>query len=411
MYDTKGIKAPKAFIDTKPSRFFKLDEWLTNRDSKGRSKTPNIKAVFQQLHPDHLIVIEGILTEDDEWIDGTKYPAGSSWKIDGNSRFEVWANPCTPVNLNDVKELLVIQYHAKSLKELEGVYYRMNSVDASETTKDIYKGIYKSLKDEKGNPWNWVSQKFRRGDISMLMEYAAIKLFPHRVLSVKKAKSDGIETKSKVKIRMRRKQLDQFVISTRVLDHFIRQAEMNKTEKVMRDNPLGAALLGFFWADGAETYPTAAAYIDKMNPHVRKLIETRLVPMKFLKDADQNNEVHMNFACNRLLRDASTYDNTKERDSIFQPTIMDRSNANGAGIAYNCALSDINKIANSGLEHRSSVKNTEKDVEDWVAKVTVKDQHEWFSDPANQAMVRNLVVDGFLPDEEDDDDDDDDDDE
>ena len=279
MYDTKGIKAPKAFIDTKPSRFFKLDEWLTNRDSKGRSKTPNIKAVFQQLHPDHLIVIEGILTEDDEWIDGTKYPAGSSWKIDGNSRFEVWANPCTPVNLNDVKELLVIQYHAKSLKELEGVYYRMNSVDASETTKDIYKGIYKSLKDEKGNPWNWVSQKFRRGDISMLMEYAAIKLFPHRVLSVKKAKSDGIETKSKVKIRMRRKQLDQFVISTRVLDHFIRQAEMNKTEKVMRDNPLGAALLGFFWAAGAETYPTAAAYIDKMNPHVRKLIETRLVPM------------------------------------------------------------------------------------------------------------------------------------
>ena len=136
--------------------------------------------------------MEGILTEDDEWIDGTKYPAGSSFRLDGNSRIEVWMNLNTPVNISDIEQLYVIQYRAKTLKELESMYYRMNSVDASETTKDIYKGIYKSLKDDKGMPWQWKSSKFRGGEISMLMEYAATKMFPHRILSVKKAKSDGV---------------------------------------------------------------------------------------------------------------------------------------------------------------------------------------------------------------------------
>ena len=179
-------------IDKNPLRFFELAEWLTNRDSQSRAKTPNIKSVFNHLYPDHLIVMEGILTEDDEWIDGTKYPAGSSFRLDGNSRIEVWMNSNTPVNISDIEQLYVIQYRAKTLKELESMYYRMNSVDASETTKDIYKGIYKSLKDDKGMPWQWKSSKFRGGEISMLMEYAATKLFPHRILSVKKAKSDGV---------------------------------------------------------------------------------------------------------------------------------------------------------------------------------------------------------------------------
>ncbi len=396
-------------IEKNPLRFFDLEEWLTNRDSQGRARTPNIKAVFNQLHPDHLIVMEGILTEDDEWIDGTKYPAGSSFRLDGNSRIEVWMNPNTPINIADIEQLYVIQYKAKTLKELESMYYRMNSADASETTKDIYKGIYKSLKDSNGMPWQWKSSKFRGGEISMLMEYAATKLLPHRLLSVKKAKSDGAgQTTSKVKITMRRRQIDQFGMSMRVLDYFIRQAELNKTEKVMRDNPLGAALLGFFWADGAEREDDALSYINNnMNPHVRQLITEQLVPMKFIKDTDQNNEVHMNFAGNRLLRDASVYDNSMDSDSIFQPTIRDRSNANGAGPAYNAALCDILKIANSGLYHRAApVVDTEKMIDKWVKKVTADDQLEFFSNPVNQRMVSNLVVSGFLPDDDDDENDD-----
>jgi len=394
-------------IDKNPLRFFDLDEWLTNRDSQSRAKTPNIKSVFNHLYPDHLIVMEGILTEDDEWIDGTKYPAGSSFRLDGNSRIEVWMNSNTPVNISDIEQLYVIQYRAKTLKELESMYYRMNSVDASETTKDIYKGIYKSLKDDKGMPWQWKSSKFRGGEISMLMEYAATKLFPHRILSVKKAKSDGVsQTTSKVKITMRRKQMDQFAMSMRVLDHFIRQAELNKTEKVMRDNPLGAALLGFFWADGAEDHDNVKSYTKGMNPHVKQLITEQLTPMKFLKDTDQNNEVHMNFAGNRLLRDASVYDNSMDSDSIFQPTIRDRSSSNGAGPAYNAALCDILKIANSGLYNRAApVVDTEKMIDKWVAKVTADDQLDFFSNPVNQRMVSNLVVSGFLPDDDEDDED------
>jgi len=398
-----NIKAPKAIIENDPKRFLRTPEWLTNRDSKGRSKTSNVKAVFQKLFPDHLIVTEGVLTEDDEWLDGTKYPAGSSWILDGNSRINVWKNVNTPVNISDIEELLIIQYEAETLLELEGAYYRMNSVDAAETTKDIYKGIYKSLEDENGDVWQWASSKFRSGSISMLMEYASMKLFPHRILSVKEAKTDGKETKSKIKTRLRRMQLDQFVMSTRVLDHFIRQAEINKTEKVMRDNPMGAALLGFFWADGAEKYSTPQAYIDKMNPHVRRLIETQLVPMKFLKDADQNNEIHMDFAGNRILREASTYDNADSNDSIFQPVIRDRSKSNGAGPAYDSALCDINKVANSGLENRSDpVVDEAKKVNQWVARVTAEDQIEWFATPENRQMVSNLVISGFLPTDDDD---------
>ena len=114
-------------------------EWITQRNTKQRSKKVSVRSNLEILRPPHFIVAIGELTADDEDENGNVYKAGTRFILDSNTRRYFWQN-----GLSDAvpKVVIAIVYKANTLVELRKHYYAYDNPDAVEQAGEVMTGIF-----------------------------------------------------------------------------------------------------------------------------------------------------------------------------------------------------------------------------------------------------------------------------
>lgn len=145
--------------------FLEIPEWITQRNTEKRALKSTVKSNLSTLRPSHVNVAIGHLTKDDESEDGTFYPAGSKFILDGNTRKLFWQKSWTDYLPEFVHAVV---YSESNLLDLRKHYYSYDSPDATEQAAEVMTGIFKLL-DFKPK-----SKKIASGSIVTAQNFASI---------------------------------------------------------------------------------------------------------------------------------------------------------------------------------------------------------------------------------------------
>jgi len=114
-------------------------QWITQRNTKARSKKSSVRSNLEVLRAPHLIVAIGELTADDEDENGNEYKAGTRFIIDSCTRRLFWEEGMTNVV---PQALIAVIYKEATLVELRKHYYAYDNPDAVEQAGEVMTGIY-----------------------------------------------------------------------------------------------------------------------------------------------------------------------------------------------------------------------------------------------------------------------------
>tara|TARA_B100000378_G_scaffold88293_1_gene69885 strand:+ start:7376 stop:8488 length:1113 start_codon:yes stop_codon:yes gene_type:complete len=160
-YSLPGI--PNVVISLqKTSDFLAYPEWITQRNTKQRATKKSVIDHLRKLFPTHHIVGLGKLTQDDEWEDGTKYSAGTIWRLDANTRSYLWEAGKTDRTPENV---LCVMYLEDSLIKLRRTYWTFDNPTAAEVAAEVVTGCQKSL------GMNLKTKKFQEGQYVTALSY------------------------------------------------------------------------------------------------------------------------------------------------------------------------------------------------------------------------------------------------
>lgn len=354
--------AMNVYMESNPQKFFDLPEWLEQRDHEGRVDTANVQVMFKELKLDHLVVVTAVLTKQSSW-EGKEYKKGWRCKLDAHTRAEYWNSP--KLNPTKPEKLLVIEYRYDTLKEISEAYFRHNSHDSVETTADKYRGIMKKMNDlETGKRWKRLSAPFKTGNVATLMNAAHVELFDFMYpgknnRGMDSVTTDGTNTKSVMKDKLRRRHFVDFEVAVQTYDYFINKGKQNGTIRTIKDPAFGAALLMYFWLYGSEEFEWES--IDHfvydapngLNKNVRIALEKYICTETYKGDPKRVGkngelEVHMGYPVNRIIRDCQPAPGPHDKPSIYHPSIIKRLAFGHISEAVSQAFCDIMAIHSSG---------------------------------------------------------------
>ena len=153
--------------------FLELPEVFCQRDTEMRVRKSKLR--LGSLMPEHAVVTVAVLTKEDE-LDGIKYPAGSVWRVDGNSRSELWKQGQTD---SIPEQVYVIKYRFDTLERIQECYWTFDSIDATESTGEAFYGILKTL------GYVPYTSKVKKGSIQTALAFAHKNFYVEQDFSAK----------------------------------------------------------------------------------------------------------------------------------------------------------------------------------------------------------------------------------
>ena len=129
----EGDRLREMFLDEDLVPRFPVEREFVNR-AKGR----NMGTVLGlRLWQDHVVGVIGTLCKDDG-----KYPAGTTWCLDGHTRRYAWEHLFSQ---NLPSQMGIIEHVCDSYDELKDIYYHYNSNDSVEKSNEQIRAIIENL--------------------------------------------------------------------------------------------------------------------------------------------------------------------------------------------------------------------------------------------------------------------------
>lgn len=147
-----------------------VPKFPVEREFKARAQSRNMGTVLgMRLWQDHMVGVIGTLCKDDG-----KYPAGTTWCLDGHTRRYAWENF---FRHNLPSQMGIVEHVCDSYDELKDIYYHYNSNDSVEKPNEQIKAIIEDLKMKHPRTnRTWVngaieSSACKKGDLKTVLNY------------------------------------------------------------------------------------------------------------------------------------------------------------------------------------------------------------------------------------------------